>query len=262
MGASKDDAQCVSFYAEGSETRKMTDNTVKLSEVGDLTAFDAVFFVGGFGTMCASQPYGNFCPLRLTHPPTHPHAPPHQSPPRHRLQPRWDFPDDADVQRIAKDMWEAGKVVSAVCHGPCALANVTLSDGSFLVAGKEVTAFTNEEEDAVGRRTKVGAWRGEWGGGVSLCCGHVGGGWQRRCALKSSPADTHFFFEKLQEPDPARGCWNLAVFLAARALQVPWTCQDKLAERGATFKDGGAWSANIAVSGEPTPRHLTPPRRK
>jgi hypothetical protein len=53
------------------------------------------------------------------------------------------------VQRIAKDMYEGGKVVSAVCHGPCALANVKLSDGTFLVAGKEVAAFTNAEEDAV-----------------------------------------------------------------------------------------------------------------
>jgi putative intracellular protease/amidase len=28
--------------------------------------------------------------------------------------------------------------------------NITLSDGSYLVAGKEVSAFTNEEEAAVG----------------------------------------------------------------------------------------------------------------
>ena len=56
VGQTKDDAQCVSFYAEGSETRKMTDNTVKLSEVGDLTAFDAVFFVGGFGTVSWVDP--------------------------------------------------------------------------------------------------------------------------------------------------------------------------------------------------------------
>jgi putative intracellular protease/amidase len=40
--------------------------------------------------------------------------------------------------------------VSAVCHGPAALVNITLSDGTYLVAGKEVSAFTNEEEAAVG----------------------------------------------------------------------------------------------------------------
>jgi putative intracellular protease/amidase len=46
-------------------------------------------------------------------------------------------------------MFEAGKVVAAVCHGPCALCNVKLSDGSYLVAGKEVSAFSNAEEDGV-----------------------------------------------------------------------------------------------------------------
>ena len=40
-------------------------------------------------------------------------------------------------------------------HGPCALTNVTLSDGSYLVAGRECAAFTNEEEDAVNRREIV-----------------------------------------------------------------------------------------------------------
>ena len=63
------------------------------------------------------------------------------------------------MQRIARDLWEGGNVVSAVCHGPCALVNVTLSDGSYLVAGKEVSAFTNAEEDAVSRRDKVRAGR-------------------------------------------------------------------------------------------------------
>ena len=67
----------------------------------------------------------------------------------------WDFPDDEDIQRITRTMWETGKVVSAVCHGPCALANVTLSDGSKLVYGKKIAAFTNDEEDAVQRRNIV-----------------------------------------------------------------------------------------------------------
>lgn len=38
---------------------------------------------------------------------------------------------------IAK-FWQAGKVVSAVCHGPVALAGVQV-DGKPLVAGKKVT---------------------------------------------------------------------------------------------------------------------------
>jgi putative intracellular protease/amidase len=38
-------------------------------------------------------------------------------------------------------------VVGAVCHGPVSLLNVKLSDGSYLVAGKTISSFTNDEEE-------------------------------------------------------------------------------------------------------------------
>ncbi len=66
----------------------------------------------------------------------------------------WDFPDDAAVQKMAGEIYEAGSPVGAVCHGPAALVNVKLPDGTFLVSGKEVAAFTNSEEEKVGL-TKV-----------------------------------------------------------------------------------------------------------
>jgi putative intracellular protease/amidase len=62
----------------------------------------------------------------------------------------WDFPGDVGLATIARSIYERGGVVAAVCHGPAALVNVTLSDGTYLVAGKEVAAFTNSEEKAVG----------------------------------------------------------------------------------------------------------------
>jgi putative intracellular protease/amidase len=62
----------------------------------------------------------------------------------------WDFPDDEAVHKTARELYEAGVPVGAVCHGPAALVNVKLSDGSYLVAGKEVSAFTNDEEEKVG----------------------------------------------------------------------------------------------------------------
>ena len=62
----------------------------------------------------------------------------------------WDFPDDAAVQKFAREIYEADAPVGAVCHGPVALVNVKLSDGSYLVADKEVSAFTNAEEEKVG----------------------------------------------------------------------------------------------------------------
>ncbi|MGM3173062.1 type 1 glutamine amidotransferase domain-containing protein [Dickeya lacustris] len=88
--------------------------------LGELNPADysAVFFAGGHGTM-------------------------------------WDFADSAAVQRTIREIWEAGGIVSAVCHGPAALVNATLSDGSYLVAGKRLAAFTDEEEAAVGYSTVV-----------------------------------------------------------------------------------------------------------
>jgi putative intracellular protease/amidase len=61
-----------------------------------------------------------------------------------------DLPDHPDVARLIRHMHEDGRVVSAVCHGPAALVNVRLSGGEYLVAGKQVAAFTNDEERAVG----------------------------------------------------------------------------------------------------------------
>jgi putative intracellular protease/amidase len=74
--------------------------------------YDAIFFAGGHATM-------------------------------------WDFPDDARLQRLAAAIYEQGGLVSAVCHGPAALVNLKLSNGKYLVDGKDVAAFTNDEERAV-----------------------------------------------------------------------------------------------------------------
>ena len=58
----------------------------------------------------------------------------------------WDFPNNDDVNRISSSIYENNGIVSAICHGPAALINIKLSDGKYLVAGKKVAAFTNEEE--------------------------------------------------------------------------------------------------------------------
>lgn len=67
----------------------------------------------------------------------------------------WDFPVSPAVQRVTRDIFEAGGVVAAVCHGPAALVNVTLSSGAYLVAGRNVAAFTDDEERAVKLDTAV-----------------------------------------------------------------------------------------------------------
>jgi putative intracellular protease/amidase len=75
--------------------------------------YDAIFFAGGHGTM-------------------------------------WDFPDDAGLQKLASEIYVRGGAVAAVCHGPAGLVNVKVEGGRYLVDGKDVAAFTNEEERAVG----------------------------------------------------------------------------------------------------------------
>lgn len=66
----------------------------------------------------------------------------------------WDLADNREIAAIAAKIYENQGIVSAVCHGPAGLVNVRMSDGSYLVTGKKVNAFTNEEEEAVGL-TKV-----------------------------------------------------------------------------------------------------------
>ena len=66
-----------------------------------------------------------------------------------------DLPHDEDLAALIRDAYAAGAVVSAVCHGPAALLNVVLDDGSHLVAGRRVSAFSNDEERAVGMASVV-----------------------------------------------------------------------------------------------------------
>src|SRR5690606_27694336 len=58
----------------------------------------------------------------------------------------YDFPDSEELQRITREIWERGGIVSSVCHGYCGLLNTRLSDGSLLVAGRKVTGFAWQEE--------------------------------------------------------------------------------------------------------------------
>lgn len=61
----------------------------------------------------------------------------------------WDFPENKALAKIAASIYEHGGIVSAVCHGPAGLINIRLSSGKYLVDGKRINAFTNEEEAAV-----------------------------------------------------------------------------------------------------------------
>lgn len=68
--------------------------------------------------------------------------------------PLWDLTNDADSARVLRDTAEAGRPLGLVCHAPGVLHTATTSTGASLIAGREVTGFTNTEEEQAGL-TKV-----------------------------------------------------------------------------------------------------------
>lgn len=88
------------------------ESTLVLAEVGP-GSYDAVFVPGGHGPM-------------------------------------EDLAVSDDLGRILVTMLDDGKVVSSVCHGPAGLLPAMRADGSWLFAGRELTAFTDAEERQAG----------------------------------------------------------------------------------------------------------------
>ena len=87
-------------------------STLKLKDVA-AADFDAVFYPGGHG-------------------------------------PLWDLAEDATSIALIEAMLKAGKPVAAVCHAPGVLRYAKTAAGASVVKGKNVTGFTNTEEEAAG----------------------------------------------------------------------------------------------------------------
>jgi putative intracellular protease/amidase len=62
----------------------------------------------------------------------------------------WDLADDEALARIVSSLDQRGAVVAAVCHGPAGLVSARRSDGTPVVAGRRMAAFTDDEERAAG----------------------------------------------------------------------------------------------------------------
>ena len=90
-------------------------NTLKLSTVNQKD-YDAVFYPGGHG-------------------------------------PLWDLVQDKNSISLIESFYTHNKPIAFVCHAPAVLKNVKIN-GEYLVKGKKVNGFTNDEEEAVGL-TKV-----------------------------------------------------------------------------------------------------------
>lgn len=100
-------------FTQDETTRAGLYNTARV-DVVDPAQYDAIYLVGGHGTM-------------------------------------WDFPDSEGLQNLVAGIYNAGGLVGAVCHGPAGLVNVELDNGFRLVEGRDVAAFTNDEEVAAGK---------------------------------------------------------------------------------------------------------------
>ncbi|KAL3925194.1 MAG: hypothetical protein SGILL_000567 [Bacillariaceae sp.] len=59
------------------------------------------------------------------------------------------------LKSAIETMYNSGKLVATVCHGPIALAECNKADGTPLVKGLTVTGFSDAEEAAVGHTETV-----------------------------------------------------------------------------------------------------------
>ena len=64
--------------------------------------------------------------------------------------PLWDLANDKSSIALIEAFLAANKPVALVCHAPGVLRDVKTPAGRPLVEGKQVTGFTNTEEEAVG----------------------------------------------------------------------------------------------------------------
>jgi putative intracellular protease/amidase len=68
--------------------------------------------------------------------------------------PLWDLSTDKNSIKLIEDFYSHNKPIAFVCHAPAALVNVKMKNGEPLIKGKQLTSFSNTEEEAV-KLTKV-----------------------------------------------------------------------------------------------------------
>lgn len=67
----------------------------------------------------------------------------------------FDLPGHPVLSRLLGDFDAQGKVLAAVCHGPSAFVGAMRKDGQPLVEGRQLTAFSDAEEMAMGLEQAV-----------------------------------------------------------------------------------------------------------
>lgn len=61
----------------------------------------------------------------------------------------WDLPNDRDNVRILHHFIQHDLPLAAVCHAPATFRDAVGTEGAPLVSGRQVTGFTNTEEEGV-----------------------------------------------------------------------------------------------------------------
>lgn len=62
----------------------------------------------------------------------------------------WDFPDWPELAQLLRDAHTKSTPIGAVCHGVAGLLSYQDGEAHPLVANRNLTGFTNDEEAAVG----------------------------------------------------------------------------------------------------------------
>jgi putative intracellular protease/amidase len=62
----------------------------------------------------------------------------------------WDLAENGALTYLLEDFSRQHKLIAAVCHGVAALAPLRNTDGEWLVKGRQLTAFSDNEEKSAG----------------------------------------------------------------------------------------------------------------
>lgn len=62
----------------------------------------------------------------------------------------WDLTGNGMVKQLVEDFNSAGKPIGAICHGVAALLSLQNNKAEVLIRGRQITGFSNSEEEATG----------------------------------------------------------------------------------------------------------------
>jgi putative intracellular protease/amidase len=62
----------------------------------------------------------------------------------------WDIAGNTEVKRVVEDFFKQTKLVGAICHGVAGLLSLQNEQGETLLKGKQLTGFSNSEEESAG----------------------------------------------------------------------------------------------------------------